>query len=374
MLLQITTTARPATDIGYLLHKRPPKLQSFELGFGNAHVFWPEATAERATAALLLDIDPLKLIRGPGAVLSDYVNDRAYVSSSFLSVALSRVFGQALGSRCKERPELAGRPIPLEVQVAAVPCRGGDAMVNTLFGPLGYKIETSIGATVVATRAAGVNGRLEVTGTTATGSRYRNIRLQATKTLGEVLSHVYVLLPVLDNAKHYWIGDAEVEKLLAHGKGWLEEHPARGVITRRYLGHRKQLTKAANNRLVTHVRAVEDAEPDNEEKNAAQTAAEATTPASEAGSEDHRSLHTQRLDWVIERLKVHGAVRVVDLGCGHGQLLTRLTEEMVGLGLPRGTHCLCLAGRGEDPRLKTAGLVRPCRQAGYGRGSGRAPA
>ena len=58
MLLTITTTHQPATDLGFLLHKHPDKLQSFKLPFGQAHVYFPEATQTRCTAALLLDIDP----------------------------------------------------------------------------------------------------------------------------------------------------------------------------------------------------------------------------------------------------------------------------------------------------------------------------
>lgn len=285
MLLTISTTHRPATDLGYLLHKNPARAQAFKLAFGEAHVFYTEATGERCTAALLLDIDPLGLVRGPGAMLSDYVNDRAYVSSSFLCVAIARVFGTALSGRAKERPELAATRIPLEASLAAVPCRGGDEIVERLFGPLGYEVDAG--------------GDAE--------ARYRNVRLRSTRTLSELLSHIYVLLPVLDNRKHYWIGDAEVDKLLAHGKGWLEEHPEREYIVRRYLGHRRSLAADATARL-------------HEETPAADNGAD--TPAPE--SEKHPSLHDQRLEWVIDSLKAAAAKRVVDIGCGEGQLLRRL--------------------------------------------------
>ena len=116
MLLTITTTHRPATDLGYLLHKHPDRFQSFDLSFGKAHVFYPEASDDRCTACLLLDVDPVGIVRGKGpaeGLLSQYVNDRPYVASSFLSVAISQVFGSALQGRCKDRPELATTPIPL---------------------------------------------------------------------------------------------------------------------------------------------------------------------------------------------------------------------------------------------------------------------
>src|SRR3712207_2999875 len=99
MLLTLSTTHRPATDLGYLLHKNPARVQEFELAFGRAHVFYPEASEERCTAALLLELDSVGLVRGrrrsggEDGPLRQYVNDRPYVASSFLSVALSSIYG-----------------------------------------------------------------------------------------------------------------------------------------------------------------------------------------------------------------------------------------------------------------------------------------
>src|SRR5712664_2805530 len=147
MLLTITSTNAPATDLGYLLHKNPSRLQSFPLSFGQAHVFYPEATNERCTAALLLDVDPVALVRnrrgpsGEGGTLEQYVNDRPYVASSFMSVAIARVLGSALGGRSKERFELAQTAIPLEARISVLPCRGGEGFLRGLFEPLGYEVE-----------------------------------------------------------------------------------------------------------------------------------------------------------------------------------------------------------------------------------------
>ncbi|MDE2906350.1 MAG: 3' terminal RNA ribose 2'-O-methyltransferase Hen1 [Acidobacteriota bacterium] len=325
MLLTISTTHRPATDLGYLLHKNPARAQTFELAFGSAHVFYTEATPERCTAALLLDIDPLKLVRGPGAVLTDYVNDRPYVSSSFLSVAMARVFGTAMSGRAKERPELAGAPIPLEATLAAVPCRGAETLVEDLFGPLGYDV-----------------------GTTADPDderpRYRNVRLRATKTLAELLNHVYVLLPVADNRKHYWIGEAEVEKLLAHGAGWLEEHPQKDFIVRRYLGHRHTLAADAAARL----RVPDDAEDGDAD-------AETEPP-------ERVSLHQARHEWVIETFRKAGARRILDIGCNQARLLRLLADvpEFTEItGTDASVHALEIA----DRRLK----LKRRRKSGDGR-------
>ena len=293
MLLTITTTHEPATDLGYLLHKNPARPQTFELPFGKAHVFYPEATAERCTAALLLDVDPIGLVRGPGAMLTDYVNDRPYVASSLLSVAIARILGSALSGNCKQRPALADTEIPLEATVAAVPCRGREELVNDIFGPLGYTIEASTPAE-------------------ADASPYRNIRLQKRTRLTELLRHLYVLLPVLDSRKHYWIGEAEVDKLLEKGKGWLEDHPARETIVRRALGGRKAIAAEATARLTVNDQTETDL-----------TDEPGPTPAK------YQKLHDQRHDWAIETLKAEGSRTVIDIGCGEGRLLRRLAE--VGL-------------------------------------------
>ena len=112
MILKITTTHQPATNLGYLLHKHPQRTQSFDLKFGRAHVFYPEATTRRCTAALLLDIDTVGLVRRRTAdfALAQYVNDRPYAASSFLSVALARVYGSAMAGRCKGTPRAATNP------------------------------------------------------------------------------------------------------------------------------------------------------------------------------------------------------------------------------------------------------------------------
>jgi 3' terminal RNA ribose 2'-O-methyltransferase Hen1 len=143
MLLTLSTTVSPATDLGYLLHKNPARTQSSELTFGRAHVFYPVAERDRCTAALLLEIDPIGRVRGrqvppgEGRSLEQDINDRPYVASSFLSVAIVEVFGTALGGRSKERPDLAARALPLEARISVVPCRGGEAFLRRLFEPLG---------------------------------------------------------------------------------------------------------------------------------------------------------------------------------------------------------------------------------------------
>jgi 3' terminal RNA ribose 2'-O-methyltransferase Hen1 len=291
-----------------LLHKNPARPQVFDLTFGKAHVFYPEATEERCTAALLLEVDPVRLSRGPGggrpsseAALEPYVNDRPYAASSFLSVAIAEVFGSALNGACKGRPALAETAIPLEARIASLPCRGGEAFLRRLFEPLGYQLD--------ATRLP-----LDESFPEWGESAYHSGTIQGTTRLKDLLSHLYVLVPVLDDQKHYFVGDDEVEKLLKRGEGWLALHPERDAIVSRYLRHRRSLTRVALARLV------EEEEPDADEAAVVRT-------DEEAAVESRIGLSEQRIGSVLAVLKAAGARRVADLGCGEGKLLRALLGD-----------------------------------------------
>jgi 3' terminal RNA ribose 2'-O-methyltransferase Hen1 len=302
VLLTITTTYQPATDLGYLLVKHPGRVQTFTLAFGNAHVFYPEASPERCMAALLLDMNPVRLVRGESDfALEQYVNDRPYVASSFLSVAIAQVYGSALSGICKDRPELADTPIPLEATVTALPSRGGQDLLRRLFEPLGYTMQTE-------------RYVLDETFPDWGNSAYYTVTVSATTRLTDLLSHLYVLIPVLDDDKHYYVGTDEVEKLLRHGEGWLAAHPERDLIATRYLKHQRSLKQAALARLM----AEESPQADEES---------VRRDAEESVLEEKISLHDQRLGAVLAALKNSSARRVLDLGCGEGKLLSRLLKE-----------------------------------------------
>ncbi len=316
MFLTIATTHRPATDLGYLLHKNPEPVHEFGLSFGKAQVFYPEASDQRCTAALVLEVDPIALVRGPArnrsgdGLLTQYVNDRPYAASSFLSVAIGRVFGTALSGRSKERPDLAAAEIPLSVRMAPLPCHGGEAVLRKLFEPLGY--------------AVGAEGHvLDHANPDWGASRYFTVTLDGCRKLSDLLRHLTVLVPVLDDEKHYWVGEQEVEKLVRRGAGWLDEHPERQLIATRYMRHFKRYAREALARLS------DDDQPDPE------VAHEAHGDA-EGALERPIRLNELRLEAVAGALRGLGVRRVVDLGCGEGRLLKALLqdrrfEEIVGL-------------------------------------------
>ena len=334
MLLSITLTEPPATDLGYLLHKHPDRLQSFAVSAGQAHVFYPEAAEQRCTAALLLEIDPITLVRGhrragSGSIeafsLAEYVNDRPYAASSMLAVALGKVFRTAMTGRCDARPDLAARALPLEISIPALSCRGGAGLADRLLRPLGWDVE--------ATRIP-LDPELPEWG----DSRYLTVRLTGQVRLADALSHLYVLLPVLDDSKHYWVDDAEIDKLIRAGGDWLAAHPERDLITHRYLAHQRALTASAVARLAevddTEPEALDNAVPqapdtapqalDNAVPQAAPEAADATPPRARLAQQRRDSVLAVLRDTVLAD---SASARVADLGCGEGRLVAMLLRE-----------------------------------------------
>ena len=348
MLLTLSTTHQPATDLGYLLHKNPARLQSVEITGGQAYVFYPEASAERCTAALLLDLDPVGLVRGhapgEGFALAQYVNDRPYVASSFLSVALSKAFGTAMNGTCKDRPALPAQALPLAVTVAVVSAPGPD-WPRRLFEPLGYEVELE-------------SYPLDPTQPEWGASAYYTLHLRhAGLRLQDVLTHLYVLLPVLDNDKHYYIDQTEAEKLLHRGGDWLPRHPERGFITRRYLRYRALFVNPTLARLLEGTeeelpepeagdpnavlltpgpspkkeKEATAAQTSDEEADAPAQSSDFPSPFSERGPGGEAparvSLHDQRLQQVAHEIYQLAPQRVLDLGCGEGKLLRLLLRQ-----------------------------------------------
>ena len=305
MFLSISTTHKPATDLGFLLRKNPANVHRADLSFARSVIFYPEANDAQCEAVLMLDVDPIQLVRGRkdsrgAALLDHYVNDRPYAASSFLSVAMARTLRDAMNGNAPEREALANTAIPLVLKVTPLPCRGGDEIVRKLFEPLGYAVETE---------GALLDAYYPEWGESA----YRTVTLTAEIRLADALSHLYVLIPVLDNSKHYWIDEDEVEKLIAKGGAWLQAHPERELIARRYLWRKRHAREAIallDERFgpEEHIDAPENGEE-------------------EEALEKPLGLNAQRYESVTAALLRLGVRRVCDLGCGEGRLLARLMKE-----------------------------------------------
>lgn len=330
MLLTITYREKPATDLGYLLHKHPARPQVFELSFGKVYVFYPKAEQEECTAAMLLDVNPIDLARGKIGSgfggLFDYINDRPYAASSFMSTALARVYGSAMSGSCKEKPELAEKALPLEVHLTNLPCRSETDKLKEIFEPLGYEVSY-------------VEHGLDETFPNWGMSDYVDLTLKGTVRLADLLNHLYVLIPVFDRQKHYWMGDDEVDKLLQHGGDWLKTHPELRWITRRYFNRKKSYVGSALRQLLTEEEAESGISEETEDSASIADTGDLETPPAEEQETDaalqpnperkkcRSPLNDQRLDAVVQAVRDCGAASVADLGCGEGQLLRRLLTE-----------------------------------------------
>lgn len=308
MLLTITTTHFPADDLSFLLHKHPARIQSVDISTGKAHIFYPEVNKEKCIAALLLEIDPVALVRHTGPrgndfALEQYVNDRPYVSSSFMSAAIAKAYSSALNGNCKDKPELVDVGMPFVVKLAVLPVKGGEAILRSLFEPLGYTVNV-------------VQHQLDPVFPEWGNSRYFTLELINKLTLKQLLSHLYVLIPVCDNDKHYWIAHDEIEKLLAKGKDWLETHPEKELIARRYLKNQRSMANRALSALLT--------QEDLDDINGLNEAEDESIENIEAPK---IRIHELRLLAAKEELLSCGAKRVADLGCGEGRLLKLLLTE-----------------------------------------------
>ncbi len=305
MLISITACGDAASDLGYLLHKHPDRFQSFEMSFGTCHVFYPQADPDRCTFCLALDVDPVEMTKGKKRqnkfALAGYVNDRPYVASSFLSTAISQVLGSALSGKCKQRPELPAKEFDFEIEIDVLPVRGGESLLRRVFEPLGYEVDAE---------QFDLDPQFPEWG----ASTYFSVRLRNRMRLSELLGHLYVLIPVFDNQKHYFVGSDELEKLMSKGEGWLGSHPEKEEIARRYLKFQKQLFHQAMQQW--------DADEDQQ----------TTSPNRDKSSREDElekkiSLNQQRLDAVKTQLLNSAATRLIDLGCGEGKLLRSLKTE-----------------------------------------------
>lgn len=301
MLLTITYKGKNTQELGFLLHKNPDRAQQFELAYGKAYVFYPEVSDESTTAALLLDIDPLDLARGKvgsrDGGLFDYVNDRPYAATSFLSTAMVRIFGTAMNGKCDKRQELADTPLDLTARLASLKDNGDTELAKQLFEPLGYRVTVS-------------RTQLDEKFPEWGSSPYIDLTISGKVKLSELLNHIYVLIPVFDKQKHYYMAEDEIKKLLEHGEGWLADHPQKEKITRRYFTARKSYARRAMDIL-------------NENEGADTVEEEQETPEKEVFT----PLNTQRMETVRDAVLASGAASVIDLGCGECRLTSLLLNE-----------------------------------------------
>ncbi|MGB0870489.1 MAG: 3' terminal RNA ribose 2'-O-methyltransferase Hen1 [Flavobacteriales bacterium] len=305
MYLKIKVNNNNATDLGYILHKHPDKYQKEKMGYGDIHMFYTQTEATSCEFAMVLDINTIELTRNlqkktysNSFKLADYVNDRAFVASSFLTAAISKVLGSAMNGNCSYDKDLAIKVWDLEVEVGTVKAQGGINQIRNYFEPLNYTLE--IEETLL-------DEDFESWGK----SPYFTLKLQGQKTIQDLLSQLYVLLPVLDNNKHYYVNESEIKKLIQKGGEWLKNHPAKDIITKKYLRYKKSYTHSAFEQLMTETPEVLNK----------------PTEEIEEKVEQKLSVHQNRLQQVANTLKQLGANSIADLGCGEGKLIRLLLQD-----------------------------------------------
>jgi 3' terminal RNA ribose 2'-O-methyltransferase Hen1 len=303
MLITLTCHTPNAPEIGFLLGKNPASVFERPFSAGKVWVFYPEVADEHLTVAMLTEIDPIGIVRGPAALthLDQYVNDRPYVASSLTSVALNTAFSSALAGRCTSHVERVSEIMQWDVALPVVACDAGEEFIDRVFAPLGYTLTTTRLPLDTQFPAWGL-------------SSVYAVRLRGHQTVKDVLSHLYVLLPVLDNSKHYFVGADETDKLLAHGGTWLAAHPERELIARRYLRYKRPLVQSALDRLMEMSEIVQVADEEDE-------------PTARDPVERAMGLHEQRLNAAIAAAREIGARSLIDLGCGEGRLLELSLRE-----------------------------------------------
>ncbi len=341
MILSLTCSAIGAapdsTILGYLLHKHPDRWFEKQLSFGTATVYYPEASPERTTAALSVRMDPVAMVRSGNknspATMAQYVSDRPYVPSSFLSVAIAECFGTALGGRCEKFPDAVTSPLSLSATLPALPCDGGESAIRRVLEPLGYTVSVHADPLLL-------DDRFPEWG----DANLFTVTISGKVPLRDLLSHLYVLVPVLDNAKHYFVSDDEVEKLLRRGDGWLSSHPARDWITARYLRYRRTLTDAALLRLAE----VAEVSPDEADEG------ETIPKTPQVAAAVKTRLNDQRVAAALDVIRAASpaVVRVVDFGCGEGKTLGAVRESFPRLEMLTGMDVAPLTLTRAARRLK----------------------
>lgn len=323
MFISIEAAGERANELSYLLHKHPDKLQSFVLSTGTAHVFYPRYEEQVCKVVLVQELDTEALAKGAkkrrasSAVedIRNYVNDRPYAANSITAQALTRVFSSAVNANATTRPELQEREWQLTIEIAALSPTTGPEVIHKLFAPLGWRIELDNIALNDANPQWG-------------GSEYYNVTLKGSATLSQALRQVAALIPVIDDSKHYWVGEDEPAKLLRLGAGWLEEHPERKLVLRNSLAHQRELIQSYEELARTSAATTGLAE-----RAAGGSQLATSANGSIRGAQElpvapiSASLWQERHEAVLGALEALGAHTVADVGCGEGKFLQRLVAQ-----------------------------------------------
>jgi 3' terminal RNA ribose 2'-O-methyltransferase Hen1 len=291
MLLSISVEGAGADTLSYVVQKHPAKI--FEKG--NLRLFFPKYDKNASSLVAMAEFPEFKLWDKDTPGADAYVSSREYALSSLFCRELKGAFGTVLSGKYKDEKDQKMAETPLEVVVDALPLATSltDEQLRSLFQPLRYAGFTPSYTVDHSYQYPWMPQR----------HRVLELALRGQKTIREVLRHLLVLIPAIDNYTHYTELDTLVAELKNYGEGWLDQHPKKAFITARFLRNSRKLIKEFDGA---------------EEKK-----------QGEAELEKRIFLGELRTNWFLDTVKRLGARSVVDAGCGSGRLAEAMNKAGV---------------------------------------------
>ncbi|WIM41190.1 3' terminal RNA ribose 2'-O-methyltransferase Hen1 [Paenibacillus sp. PK4536] len=322
MYLTIKATGTHASMISHLLAKNPNNLYDRTEKGARIRLVYTSFQPEETEVLLFVTPDPIDLVKGsPDHYdITQYINDRELVVSSLFCSYIRPALGTALNGKPKaDYIDWVEHPFTLHMSMGPVASDLPDSMIESLFQPLGYEVQME-------------RGEIDYSFDLKNRSTVRHIQISGQQTLQHMLRQLYILIPVLDNYKHYYISDDEIERLQRYGEGWLSTHPQHDLIIKRSLRFapliKEYEQKVAKNEDITNVST--------ELSTHQAEASEMKSELSEDQDKQYDSNQTEPPVIRLNELRYRAIVeqvsqlpqhkQIVDFGAGEGKLSVRLGE------------------------------------------------
>ncbi|MGE6488602.1 3' terminal RNA ribose 2'-O-methyltransferase Hen1 [Paenisporosarcina sp. NPDC076898] len=225
MQLSIQASGDNVQAISYLLSKNPNNLYERNHKGHLVRLFYSKFTETELEVTIFVTPDPIELVKNNSNSydITHYINDREFAVSSIFCSFIRSALGTALNGQPKEEHLMwVNHPFSFNFEFGPVVSSLSDEKLMNLFEPIGYEVTIN-------------RPEIEYSFPIKTKSSARYLSIKGMKTLQEGLRHLFVLIPVIDNYKHYFIDEKEIEKLERYGEGWLDQHPLRDLIYRQAL-------------------------------------------------------------------------------------------------------------------------------------------
>jgi 3' terminal RNA ribose 2'-O-methyltransferase Hen1 len=225
MQLTIQASGDNVQAISYLLAKNPNNLYERNHKGHLVRLFYSKFTETELEVTIFVTPDPIEMVKNNSNSydITHYINDREFAVSSIFCSFIRSALGTALNGQPKEEHlKWVNHPFSFNFEFGPVVSSLSDEKLMNLFEPIGYEVTIN-------------RPEIEYSFPIKTKSSARYLSIKGMKTLQEGLRHLFVLIPVIDNYKHYFIDEKEIEKLERYGEGWLEQHPLRDLIYRQAL-------------------------------------------------------------------------------------------------------------------------------------------